>query len=63
MHKQDVSRSCKQLCKESSGPSGDLENKQTYCCETDLCNGASKPLSRLPVAVAFLVIIVIVARL
>ncbi|XP_069077312.1 lymphocyte antigen 6E-like [Pleurodeles waltl] len=35
-----VSKSCEALCRSVSGPTGGIYSS-SYCCSTDLCNGAS----------------------
>ena len=60
MLKADVSRSCETSCVENTTKPG----HSTYCCnDKDLCNGAVKPSSQLPVAAALFVGVAVAARL
>ena len=63
MHKQEVSRSCEQICVEI-GEVNDEFKDYSVCCQRDLCNAAVKSgNTQLPVAAALLFSIVVVDRL
>jgi len=59
-----VTRRCVPTCNEGSQSVGNLASGHIYCCnDKDLCNGAVKPSSQLPVAAALFVGVAIAARL
>ena len=61
---EGVVRSCEPLeCTEGNAGLSGLASANSYCCDTDLCNGAVKPNNQLPVVVALIIGMVVAVRL